>query len=106
MAFAPERNGIVPFLDQLARERQAYSLPPKLRHLAEDVLHRVMELLFPHFAAEVGCRSGEVGEELEAIRKALLETLYLPSAHCDEPEVAVERFVAELPAIRAALLLD
>ena len=106
MAYAPERNGIAPFLDQLARERQAYSLPPKLKVLGEQFIHRAMELLFPHFAAEVGCRSGDVGDELAALQKLLGDALRLPESHCDHPDEAVGAFIGQLPAIRAALLLD
>jgi serine O-acetyltransferase len=106
MAFAPERDGTAPFLDLLADERQAYALPPRLRELAERVIHRTLELLFPHFAAEVGGRAGEVGAELLALRTLLTDALRLPSAHCADPEAAVERLVRALPAIRAALLLD
>ncbi len=106
MAFAPERDGTAPFLDLLAHERQAYALPPRLRELAERVIHRTLELLFPHFAAEVGGRAGEVGEELAALRLLLTDALRLPGAHCADPEAAVERLVRALPAIRTALLLD
>jgi serine O-acetyltransferase len=106
MAFAPERDGTAPFLDLLAHERQAYALPPRLRELAERVIHRTLELLFPHFAAEVGGRAGEVGEELLALRTLLTDTLRLPGTHCADPEAAVERLVRALPDIRAALLLD
>ncbi len=103
MAFAPERDGTAPFLDLLAHERQAYALPPRLRELAERVIHRTLELLFPHFAAEVGGRAGEVGEELLALRTLLTDTLRLPGTHCADPEAAVERLVRALPDIRAAL---
>ncbi len=106
MAFAPERDGTAPFLDLLAHERQAYALPPRLRELAERVIHRTLELLFPHFAAEVGGRAGEVAEELAALRTLLTDALRLPGAHCADPEAAVERLVRALPSIRAALLLD
>jgi serine O-acetyltransferase len=106
MAYAPGRDGIAPFLDQLSRERQEYALPPRLRELAEQFLHRALELLFPHFAAEVGCRSGDVADELAALRELLAKTLHLPGADCDHPDEVVTRFFAELPAVREALLLD
>jgi len=106
MAFAAERDGTAPFLDRLAHERQAYALPPRLRELAERVIHRTLELLFPHFAAEVGGRAGEVAEELAALRTLLTDALRVPAADCADPEAAVERLVDALPAIREALLLD
>ena len=106
MAFARERHGTVEFLDLLARERQDYTLPPRLRELAELVVHRALELLFPHFAAEVGGRAGDVAEELAALRVLLVDALRLPGAHCTDPDAVVDRFLADLPATRAALLLD
>jgi serine O-acetyltransferase len=106
MAFTAERDGTSVFLDQLARDRQAYSLPPRLRELTEDFAHRALSLLFPHFAAEVGGRAGDVGEELAALRTLLADALRLPGAHCSNPDAVVERFFERLPAIRAALLLD
>ena len=106
MAFARERHGTAEFLDLLARERQDYALPPRLRELAELVVHRALELLFPHFAAEVGGRAGDVAEELAALRVLLVDALRLPGAHCTDPDAVVDRFLADLPATRAALLLD
>ena len=64
MAVAPERVGVASFLQRLAREREDYALPPRLRELAERFIHRSLELLFPHFAAEVGGRAGDVADEL------------------------------------------
>lgn len=106
MAVAPERHGTATFLAQLAREREEYSLPPRLRELAERFIHRALELLFPHFAAEVGGRAGAVADELAALRTLLVDALRLPQAHCADPEAVVERFFTALPDIRAALLLD
>ncbi|HMS62915.1 MAG TPA: serine O-acetyltransferase [Solirubrobacteraceae bacterium] len=106
MAFARERNAAGSFSDLLARERQDYALPPRLHQLAESLVHRVLELLFPHFAAEVGRSTGDVSEELVALRGLLVDTLRLPAAHCTDPDSVADHLLAELPAIRAALLLD
>ncbi len=106
MAFAPERDGTARFADRLAADRQAYALPPRLREHAERIAHRALELLFPHFAAEVGGCAGDVAEELDALRSLLADALRLPGTHCADPEAVVDRFFAELPAIREALLLD
>lgn len=106
MAIAPERDETAAFLDQLAREREEYALPPRLRELAERVIHRALELLFPHFAAEVGGRAGAVADELAALRTLLADALRLPEAHCSDADAVVDRFFAALPGIRAALLLD
>lgn len=106
MAFAGERHGTAPFLDQLARERHDYTLPPRLHELAELFIHRVLELLFPHFAAEVGGREGDVAEELAELRERLVEVLRTPGACCTEPEHVADRLIDALPDIRDALLLD
>ena len=106
MAVVPGRTGTASFLQHLAREREDYSLPPRLRELAERFIHRALELLFPHFAAEVGGRAGAVADELAALRTLLVDALRLPEADCTDPDAVVERFFAALPDIRAALLLD
>ena len=103
---SPERASIASFLQQLAREREDYALPPRLRELAERFIHRALELLFPHFAAEVGGRAGAVADELAALRTLLVDALRLPEAHCTDPDAVVGRFFTALPDIRAALLLD
>ncbi len=106
MALTGELDETALFLEQLARERQEYSLPPRLHELAERLIHRALELLFPHFAAEVGGRAGDIAEEVAALQALLTEALCLPGADCGEPDAVVAAFLAELPAIRAALLLD
>ena len=106
MALARERDATAAFLNLLADARQGYSLPPRLHEHAEVVVHRALELLFPHFAAEVGGPAGDVAEELDALRALLVDSLRLPAAHCTDPDAVVDGFIAELPAIHAALLLD
>lgn len=106
MAHAPEADRTAAFLHQLAREREQYALPPRLRHLGEQFIHQALELLFPHFAAEVGGCAGDVADELAALRTLLADALKLPEAHCADPDDVVRRFFQQLPNIRDALLLD
>jgi serine O-acetyltransferase len=106
MAIAPERDGIASFLQQLARQREDYALPPRLRELAERFIHRTLELLFPHFAAEGGGRAGAVADGFASLRTLLVDALRLPEAHCGDPDAVVERFFSALPDVRATLLLD
>jgi serine O-acetyltransferase len=106
MALAPQRDGTAAFLQQLAHEREEYALPPRLRVLAAEVIHRALELLFPHFAAEVGGRAGAVADELAALRTLVGDALRLPEAHCADPDAVVDRFFTALPDIRATMLLD
>ena len=68
--------------------------------------NRTLALLFPHFAAEVGGRAGDVAEELAQLEKELADVLRLPETHCSSPDAVMERFLGALPSIREALLLD
>ncbi len=81
-------------------------MPPRLHELAERFAKRTLALLFPHFAAEVGGRAGDVAEELAQLEKELADVLRLPETHCSSPDVVVEQFLGALPNIREALLLD
>ncbi len=107
MALAAARDGTAAFLQQLAREREDYALPPRLRELAERFIHRALELLFPHFAAEVG-RPRRRGRRRarRAARRCWSTRCGCPRPHCADPDAVVERFFTALPEIRAALLLD
>jgi serine O-acetyltransferase len=106
MAFATGRALDAAFLRRLARDREEYAMPPRLHELAERFANRTLALLFPHFAAEVGGRAGDVAEELAQLEKELAYVLRLPETHCSSPDEVLERFLAALPNIREALLLD
>jgi len=106
MAFAPERDGIAKLAGQLARERERYALPPRLRELAEEFIDRTLRLLFPHFAAEVGGRAGAVGEELRTLQRLLGDALRMPQTDCSDPDTVVDSLFDALPGIREALLRD
>jgi serine O-acetyltransferase len=106
MAFTAERPLDASFLRELAREREEYALPPRLHELAERFAQRTLALLFPHFAAEVGGCAGDVTAELTALESQLADVLRLPETHCSAPDVVLRRFLAALPGIREALLLD
>ena len=77
-------------------------MPPRLHELAERVAKRTLALLFPHFAAEVGGRAGDVAEELARLEKELADVLRLPETHCSSPDAVLGRFIGALPAIRDA----
>ena len=81
-------------------------MPPRLHELAVRFANHTLALLFPHFAAEVGGRAGDVAEELAQLEKELADVLRLPETHCSSPDAVLERFLAALPNIREALLLD
>jgi serine O-acetyltransferase len=106
MALAAGRTLDAAFLRRLAREREEYAMPPRLHELAERFAKRTLRLLFPHFAAEVGGRAGDVAEELAQLEQELAAVLRLPETHCSAPDAVLERFFVALPEIREALLLD
>lgn len=100
------------FLDAICRGRQAYALPPRLPELARRFMDGVLELLFPHFSAEVRCRPGQVAAEAAALRRLLAEAVAVPGLNGSGPDgssargAVVDRVFAALPAVREALLLD
>ncbi len=94
------------FLALLARDRAAYSLPPRLNALAEQVAHRALELLFPQFAAEVRAHDGGVRGDLAVLRDVLGHALDGRAPGAPPTRDVLERFFAELPAIRAELMDD
>jgi serine O-acetyltransferase len=106
MAFAAGRAVDAAFVRRLARDREEYAMPPRLHELAERIARRTLALLFPHFAAEVGGRAGDVAEELAQLESDLADVLQLPETHCSSPAAVLERFLSALPEIREALLLD
>lgn len=106
MLSAAGRGPDAAFLRRLARDREVYAMPPRLHELAERVAHRTLALLFPHFAAEVGGRAGDVADELARLEQELADVLRLPETHCSSPDAVAERFIGALPDIREALLLD
>ena len=102
----PAETGGSSFLALLAQERASYALPPRLRELADRFAHGMLELLFPHYTGEVGCRQGEVVGEYAALRELLEQALRLPGVSPQQRQAAVGRLFAALPGIRSALLLD
>ena len=106
---APDTESLGPeaFLAELARERAAYALPPRLNALAEGVAHRALELLFPQFAAEAAHGEGGVRGEAQALRDLLVQALSgrtAPEAHPTRD--VIDRFFASLPAVHATLIGD
>ena len=94
------------FADVLAAERAAYDLPPQLPKVAEQLIHAFLALLFPHYTREDGCRAGDVDADAAALFRLLDEALTLPGIGVDIRRRVSREFVATLPRIRIALLLD
>jgi len=94
------------FADVLAAERASYDLPPQLPKVAEQLIHAFLALLFPHYTQEVGCRAGDVDADAAALFQLLDEALTLPAIDVDMRSRVSREFVATLPKIRSALLLD
>lgn len=94
------------FAEVLAAERAAYDLPPQLPKVAEQLIHAFLALLFPHYTQEAGCRAGNVDADADALFRLLDDALTLPGVDADMRHRVRRDFVASLPAMRSALLVD
>ena len=96
------------FLARLARARQDYALPPRLRASTERAVRELLALLFPQLAGdELPCGVRDVADELTAVRRTLRRVLEPVAAATGRPAEALEAAaVAELPAVYDALLED
>ena len=94
------------FADVLAAERAAYDLPPQLPKIAEQLIHAFLALLFPHYTSEAGCRADDVDGDAATLFQLLDEALTLPAIDADIRRRVSREFVAALPRIRSALLVD
>ena len=93
------------WLAEIADARRAYAFPRTYRLLVKQTVRATLALLFPHFpGAEVGGAAADVEHDLVALRTLLVEAL--TGAGPEGADVLTDRFLAELPAIRAALLRD
>jgi serine O-acetyltransferase len=90
-------------VEAVRRDRAAHPLPAGLRESVERFAHLILELLFPHYAPAT---ARDPAEELDELRVLLLRALDAPGAHAGRRDAIADEFLAELPAIRAALLLD
>ena len=94
------------FADVLAAERAAYPLPPRLPDVAEKLIHTFLALLFPHYTRASDCRVGDVDADAATFFGLLDEAVALPSVDELARRRACRDFVAALPGIREALMLD
>jgi len=92
------------FLEQIAADRAAYSLPVQLPGVAERLIHAYLALLFPHYTR--ACRADEVEADLRAFSDLLEEGLGLPGYDDADRRRIAGDVLAALPEVRAALLLD
>lgn len=94
------------FVDRIAADRAAYSLPTRLPEVAERLIHAYLALLFPHYTHEDGCRAGEVDADVRTLADLLDEALALPAYDESARRRCRNDVLAALPQIREALLLD
>ncbi len=93
----------VAFLAARKAERVACDAPRPLRALAEEFAFRTLSLLFPQFAHPSRLGADGVDEEaaqLEALLRAAITSLV------DDAESIVQAFLARLPWVHEALVLD
>lgn len=107
MATAPERGTLDVFLDELKSERQRYGFPTQLHDRIRQFGNLTMELLFPHYAADVGdVRDTDMAAEVDALRDHLCGIVGQPGTSCDAPDSTARQFIDRLPEIRRGLDLD
>ena len=96
------------FVARLAAARQAHTLPPRLRAMAERFARELLALLFPHLAPdEPHCALGDVAAEVERLRATFHRALVPLLSGSGRDLAALEAaLVAELPGVHAALLED
>jgi serine O-acetyltransferase len=90
------------FLEQLAREREASSLPPRLHELSERFVRVAVRLLFAQFARE----EHHPSLQLALLSELLDEALQVPGPHADRRAEIRDDLLESLPELREALLLD
>ncbi len=94
------------FLNLLAAERRAYTLPLRAPAVARDFVYDLLSLLFPHFAEEDRSEPEQVAYDYWRARERI--ALFL-KAHPENRERAgnlAKEFLSRLPCIREALLAD
>jgi serine O-acetyltransferase len=94
------------FLDALCAARRAHALPLPLRATADDLVARTLALLFPHFSPGHGALAHDLASESEAIASVLRAALVPPLVEGTRVDEIVTDWMATLPAIREALLVD
>ncbi|MBI2796697.1 MAG: serine acetyltransferase [Gemmatimonadetes bacterium] len=93
------------WLAEIADARRAYPFPRTYRLLVKQVARTALGILFPHYhGAEVAGDPAEVARELATLRSLLVTAL--AGVGPEPAERLADRFLAELPAIRTALLRD
>jgi serine O-acetyltransferase len=105
-------------IERLARTRRSHHLAPGARARCERAASEVLAFLFPHFASPTAgaprCEAAAVRDEISSLRATLRCALAgLPRDAEDEAvlvgdglEEVVARFLARLPALYEALVLD
>jgi serine O-acetyltransferase len=100
------------FLESLAAERRQGHPTLGLRRTSETFAWDVLALLFPQFSSKRQCEAGDIEADFARARAALVDALTIVS---DGPlgltlehvsPVIVDRFMEQLPGLRAMLLLD
>ncbi len=94
------------FVQQVAADRSAYTLPIQAHRLAEEFTHAALALLFPHFAASESRAPGEVRAELERLRGQLEGFLLAQGTPREHAGLVSAAFAADLPGLHRGLQLD
>ena len=97
---SPDLNG---WVSAVSADRAGYRLPAGADAAAGDIVDAALALLFPHFARERRSDPRLVRSEIAHLESLLRRAL----AGFGAPDAALtDSFVAQLPVIRAALVMD
>ena len=98
-------------IDELLAARRDMRVLPGARDRWEEVAHRTLALLFPHFApagAGEPCQDAEsLGREVDALHEAVIAAVGgLPQQPEEAPAQVATSFVQKLPSLHELLLAD
>jgi serine O-acetyltransferase len=88
------------FVSRLQRARSKHQVPTHVRALSKAFADLTLGVLFPHYAADVGCGAHAVIDDVLQVRDALSRILRsISPLYPGGPEHVPERFVEALPGI-------
>lgn len=94
------------FLNLLAAERRAYTLPLRASAVARDFVYDLLSLLFPHFSEEDRSEPEQVAYDYWRARERIALFLKAHPGNRERAGELAKEFLARLPRIREALLDD
>jgi serine O-acetyltransferase len=94
------------FIEKTADRRGRHVLPVQARKRAEDFMHAVLAVLFPHFAPLPARSPDQVSQEIEGLRAQLAAFLRAEGESSESAQRQIGSFVDALPSLHEALVAD